>query len=282
MYHDITYLNLLDKVLSEGHSKGDRTGTGTTSLFGPQIEFNLWQGFPLLTTKKINLDTVIKELLWFISGDTNSHTLEAQGCNIWKAWGYSGDDNTIAQGELGPVYGKQWTYWNGVNQLDEVVKLLKNNPDSRRILFHGWNPTVLPDENADHNTNIENGKQVLPPCHLLYQFYVNDGRLSCKTYQRSVDCFLGLPFNIASAAVLTHMLANICGYEVDRLILSFGDTHIYDNHKDVVAIQMSRTANPSPKLFIDSHPETIYDFKLEDFRLEGYNPQPFIKAPVAV
>lgn len=261
------YLDLLDKIMKDGVVKGDRTGTGTKSIFGYQMRFNLNDGFPLLTTKKVHLKSIIYELLWFINGDTNIKYLNNHGVTIWDEWA---DEN----GELGPVYGAQWRRWKTeegkeIDQLANLMKSLKENPDSRRHIISAWNVAYI-------------DKMALPPCHSLFQFYVADSKLSCQLYQRSADVFLGVPFNIASYALLTMMVAKVCGYALGDFVHTLGDTHIYLNHFEQVKTQLSREPRALPKMIIKgSHPD-IFSFKYEDFSLEGYDPYPSIKAPIAV
>ncbi|MGS2717371.1 thymidylate synthase [Eionea flava] len=274
------YLDLLDDILTHGTQKGDRTGTGTLSVFGRQYRHNLQDGFPLLTTKKLHFKSIANELIWFLNGDTNTQWLKDNGVSIWDEWA---DDN----GDLGPLYGKQWTAWptkdgGSINQIDYVVNCLKNNPDSRRILFHGWNVEYLPDESISPQANVEQGRMALPPCHLLYQFYVADNRLSAQLYIRSSDSFLGLPYNTASLALLVHMLAQQCDLDVGEVIVTTGDSHIYSNHIEQVKTQLERQPKSLPKLTFKRKPESIYDYTFEDFVLEGYEPHPSIKAPVAI
>lgn len=274
------YLDLLDDILTHGTQKGDRTGTGTLSVFGRQYRHNLQDGFPLLTTKKLHFKSIVNELIWFLNGDTNTQWLKDNGVSIWDEWA---DDN----GDLGPLYGKQWTAWptkdgGSINQIDYVVNCLKNNPDSRRILFHGWNVEYLPDESVGPQENVKQGRMALPPCHLLYQFYVADNRLSAQLYIRSSDSFLGLPYNTASLALLVHMLAQQCDLAVGEVIVTTGDSHIYSNHIEQVNTQLSREPRALPTLTIKRKPASIYDYVFEDFVLEGYNPHPSIKAPVAI
>jgi len=276
------YLTLLEKILkkAEGKIREDRTGTGTYSIFGPQMEFDLSEGFPLLTTKKVFTRGIIEELLWFIKGDTNSHTLEEKGVNIWADW-------ALENGELGPVYGEQWRSWKTrdgkeIDQLAEAIDLIKNKPGSRRIIVSAWNPEVLPDESVSPQENAANGKQALPACHTMFQFYVEDGALSCKLYQRSADFFLGVPFNIASYALLTMMVAKVCGLKPGNFIHTFGDAHIYTNHIEQVKQQLSRDTKELPKMLIHGNQKSIDDFKIEDFELVNYNPHPVIKAPISV
>lgn len=261
------YLDLLRRIMDEGVIKKDRTGVGTKSIFGHQMRFDLNQGFPLLTTKKVHLKSIIYELLWFINGDTNIKYLKDHGVSIWDEWA---DEN----GDLGPVYGAQWRRWdcgNGktVDQLSNVMDMLKNNPDSRRIIISSWNVAQI-------------DSMALPPCHSLFQFYVADNRLSCQLYQRSADTFLGVPFNIASYALLTMMIAKVCGFSLGDFIHTTGDTHIYLNHFEQVKEQLSRTPRPLPRMVIHGDQKDIFSFKYEDFELVGYDPYPAIKAPVAV
>ena len=261
------YLDLLNRIMTEGAVKHDRTGVGTKSVFGHQMRFDLSAGFPLLTTKKVHLKSIIYELLWFISGNTNIGYLKEHGVTIWDEWA---DEN----GDLGPVYGHQWRSWNSssgkaVDQLSQVIDTISRNPDSRRMLVTAWNPSEV-------------DKMALPPCHCLFQFYVADGKLSCQLYQRSVDTFLGVPFNIASYALLTMMIAQVCGLKPGEFIHTTGDTHIYLNHFDQVREQLSREPRPLPRMIINPEVKSIFDFKYEDFTLEGYDPWPAIKAPVAV
>ena len=274
------YLNLLKDVLDNGTKKGDRTGTGTTSVFGRQIRHNLQDGFPLLTTKKLHFRGIANELIWFLSGSTNTKWLKENGVKIWEEW-------ATDEGELGPVYGKQWTAWptkggETINQIDYVVNTLKNNPNSRRILFHGWNVEYLPDENVSPQENAENGKMALPPCHLLYQFYVADGKLSSQLYIRSSDSFLGLPYNIASLALLTHMLCQQCDLEPGEVVISFGDLHAYSNHMEQIQTQLQREPKTLPQLRFNRKPDTIYDYNFEDFEILGYEPHPHIAGAVAI
>jgi len=274
------YLDLLQDVLSNGVRKGDRTGTGTTSVFGRQIRHNLQDGFPLLTTKKLHFKSIANELIWFLSGNTNIKWLNDNGVKIWDAWATS-------SGELGPVYGKQWTAWptkdgGSINQIDQVVEALKSNPNSRRILFHGWNVEYLPDESVSPQENVQSGKMALPPCHLLYQFYVADQKLSAQLYIRSSDSFLGLPYNIASLALLTHMLAAQTNLKAHEIIVSFGDLHVYHNHKEQIREQLTREPRSLPRLNLNRIPTSIYDYTFEDFEIVGYDPHPHIAGTVAV
>ena len=274
------YLELLEDILQNGEVKGDRTGTGTTSVFGRQIRHNLANGFPLLTTKKLHFKSIANELIWFLSGNTNIAWLNEHGVSIWDEW-------ATPEGELGPVYGKQWTAWptkdgGTINQIDYVVNTLKTNPNSRRILFHGWNPEYLPDESKSPVQNAENGLMALPPCHLLYQFYVANGKLSSQLYIRSSDSFLGLPYNIASLALLTHMLAQQCDLIPHEIVVSIGDLHAYRNHMEQIQLQLTRSPKKLPQLNIVRKPDSIYGYRFEDFQIEGYDPDPGIKAPIAV
>ena len=274
------YLDLLQDILDNGARKDDRTGTGTLSVFGRQYRHNLADGFPLLTTKKLHLKSIINELIWFLSGATNIRWLKENGVSIWDEW-------ATEEGELGPIYGAQWTAWptrdgGSINQIDYVVDCLRNNPDSRRILFHGWNVEYLPDERISPQDNVRAGRMALPPCHLLYQFYVAEGVLSAQLLIRSSDSFLGLPYNTASLAVLTMMLAQQCDLEPGEIIICTGDSHIYSNHLDQVREQLGREPRPLPRLNILRRPDSIYDYRFEDFELVGYDPHPHIAAPVAV
>ncbi|SDR75265.1 thymidylate synthase [Christiangramia echinicola] len=271
-YHD-----LLKHVLEHGAQKGDRTGTGTKSVFGYQMRFDLSEGFPMVTTKKLHLKSIIHELLWFLKGDTNIDYLKENGVRIWNEWA---DEN----GDLGPVYGHQWRNWNSeeIDQIKEIVETLKTNPNSRRMLVSAWNPSVLPDTSVSFSENVANGKAALPPCHAFFQFYVADGKLSCQLYQRSADIFLGVPFNIASYALLTMMMAQVCGYEAGDFIHTFGDAHIYNNHMEQVNLQLSRDPKPLPTMEMNPEIKNIFDFKFEDFILKDYDPHPGIKAKVAV
>ena len=271
-YHD-----LVQHVLKNGNEKGDRTGTGTKSVFGYQMRFNLSEGFPMVTTKKLHLKSIIYELLWFLKGDTNINYLTENGVKIWNSWA---DKN----GDLGPVYGHQWRNWNSdeVDQITEVIHTLKNNPNSRRMLVSAWNPSVLPDTSKSFDENVANGKAALPPCHAFFQFYVADGKLSCQLYQRSADIFLGVPFNIASYALFTEMMAQVCGYQAGEFIHTFGDAHIYNNHIEQLELQLSRECRPLPKMKLNPEITNIFDFNFEDFTLEDYNPHPHIKGTVAV
>jgi len=271
------YLDLVKEVLENGNQKGDRTGTGTKSIFGHQLRFDLSKGFPMVTTKKLHLKSIIYELLWFINGDTNINYLNENGVKIWNSW--ANED-----GDLGPVYGYQWRNWNGdeIDQIKELITTLKDNPNSRRMLVSAWNPSVLPDTTKSFEENVANGKAALPPCHAFFQFYVNNGKLSCQLYQRSADVFLGVPFNIASYALFTMMIAQVCGYEAGDFVHTFGDAHIYNNHIDQVNLQLSRDTKSLPKMEINPDVKSIFDFKFEDFKLVDYNPHPHIKGAVAI
>ncbi|MFM5323700.1 thymidylate synthase [Aeromonas veronii] len=274
------YLELLQDIMDSGTVKGDRTGTGVKSVFGRQIRHNLADGFPLLTTKKLHFKSIANELIWFLSGDTNTRWLNENGVKIWDEW-------ATETGDLGPIYGNQWTAWptkdgGVINQIDYVVNALKNNPNSRRILFHGWNVEYLPDESVSPQDNVRNGKMALPPCHLLYQFYVADGKLSAQLFLRSSDIFLGYAYNQSSLALLTHMLAQQCDLTPHEIIISFGDVHAYSNHFEQIQEQLSREPRKLPELKILRKPDSIYDYKFEDFEIVGYDPHPHIKAPVAI
>ncbi|HCD56746.1 thymidylate synthase [Haliea sp.] len=274
------YQHLLQDILDNGVAKGDRTGTGTLSVFGRQLRHDLAAGFPLLTTKKLHLKSIVNELLWFLRGDTNTGWLKANGVSIWDEW-------ATESGDLGPIYGAQWTAWptrdgGTINQIDYVLHCLRHNPDSRRILFHGWNVEFLPDETMSPQDNARAGRMALPPCHLLYQFYVAEGRLSAQLYIRSSDSFLGLPYNMASLALLTMLLAQQSDLVPGEIIISTGDSHLYSNHLRQVAEQLAREPRALPRLEILRRPPTIYDYCFEDFRLDGYDPHPHIAAPVAV
>jgi len=271
------YLDLIQDILDNGTQKGDRTGTGTKSVFGRQIRFDLSEGFPMVTTKKLHLKSIVHELLWFIKGDTNIKYLNDNGVKIWNAWA---DEN----GDLGPVYGAQWRNWNGegIDQLAMVVEQLKNNPDSRRIMISAWNPSVMPNTSKTFTENVANGKAALPPCHAFFQFYVADGKLSCQLYQRSADVFLGVPFNIASYALMVMMLAQVCDLEVGEFVHSFGDVHLYNNHFDQVELQLSREPKKLPVMKMNPNIKNIEDFTFEDFELVGYEHHAHIKGKVSV
>ena len=261
------YLDLLARVLDSGVDRDDRTGTGTRAVFGHQMRFDLAAGFPLLTTKKLHIRSIIHELLWFVSGDTNIRYLQDNGVSIWDEWA---DDN----GDLGPVYGKQWRHWQApdgreIDQLAELISMIKTNPESRRLMLTAWNPADVP-------------HMALPPCHCLFQFHVAKGRLSCQLYQRSADIFLGVPFNIASYALLTHMIARICGLKPGEFVHVLGDAHLYSNHFDQAREQLSRTPGALPQLVIHRTPDSIDGFHFDDFEITGYGAQPHIAAPIAV
>ncbi len=274
------YLDLMRHVLEQGHRKTDRTGTGTISVFGYQMRFNLAEGFPLVTTKKCHLKSIIHELLWFLQGDTNIGYLKANGVSIWDGW--ATDD-----GDLGPVYGAQWRSWQGadgqvIDQISQLISDIKRTPDSRRLIVSAWNPALLPDTQFSPRENAAQGKQALPPCHTLFQFYVNDGKLSCQLYQRSADIFLGVPFNIASYALLTLMVAQVCDLAPGDFIHTFGDAHLYLNHLEQVELQLSRTPYPMPQMKLNPAVKDIFAFSFADFELQGYQAHPHIKAPVAI
>ena len=271
------YLDLVRHVLDNGTEKSDRTGIGTKSVFGYQMRFDLSKGFPLVTTKKLHLKSIVYELLWFLKGDTNTNYLTENGVRIWNEWA---DEN----GDLGPVYGHQWRNWNNedIDQIKEVVQTLKHNPDSRRMLVSAWNPSVMPDTAKSFADNVANGKAALPPCHAFFQFYVANGKLSCQLYQRSADVFLGVPFNIASYALFTHMMAQACGYKAGDFIHTFGDAHIYTNHNEQLELQLSRTPRSLPTLKINPEKTDLFDFDFSDFIIEDYDPHPHIKGAVAV
>ncbi len=274
------YLDLMRHVLETGHRKTDRTGTGTVSVFGYQMRFNLAEGFPLVTTKKCHLKSIIHELLWFLQGDTNIGYLKANGVSIWDGWATEG-------GELGPVYGAQWRSWQGadgqvIDQISQLIADIKRTPDSRRLIVSAWNPAVLPDTRFSPCENAAQGKQALPPCHTLFQFYVNDGKLSCQLYQRSADIFLGVPFNIASYALLTLMVAQVCDLAPGDFVHTFGDAHLYLNHLEQVELQLSREPFPMPQMKLNPLVKDIFAFRFEDFELQNYQAHPHIKAPVAI
>jgi thymidylate synthase len=274
------YLTLLQDVMQNGVEKGDRTGTGTRSVFGRQLRYDLADGFPLLTTKKLHIRSILHELLWFLSGETNIKYLQDNGVSIWNAW-------ATESGELGPVYGAQWRRWQGADeqvfdQITALVDSLKNNPDSRRHIISGWNVALLPDETKRPWENAEAGLMVLPPCHLLYQFYVAEGKLSASLYIRSNDLFLGNPYNTASLAFLTHMLAQQCDLEVGDIVISIGDAHIYSNHFEQVNEQLARSPGSIPQLIIKRKPASIFDYQFDDFEIVNYEPQAHISAPIAI
>ena len=261
------YLDLMRHVMKEGHDKSDRTGTGTRSVFGYQMRFDLSEGFPLLTTKKLHLRSIIHELLWFLKGDTNIKYLKDNQVSIWDEWA---DEN----GDLGPVYGYQWRSWptpdgRHIDQIQNIIRQIQSNPDSRRIIVSAWNPALV-------------DQMALPPCHALFQFYVAEGKLSCQLYQRSADIFLGVPFNIATYALLTMMIAQVCDLEAGEFIHTFGDAHIYSNHFEQVALQLSREPRSLPQMKLNPAVKDLFDFKFEDFELTGYDPHPHIAGKVAV
>lgn len=274
------YLELMRHVMENGTKKEDRTGTGTLSVFGYQMRFDLSKGFPLVTTKKCHLRSIIHELLWFLKGETNIAYLKDNNVKIWDEW--ATDD-----GELGPVYGKQWRSWQGVDgqvidQISDLVEQIKTNPDSRRLIVSAWNPAVLPDTQYSPKENAAMGKQALPPCHTMFQFYVLGGKLSCQLYQRSGDVFLGVPFNIASYALLTMMLAQVCNLEVGDFVHTLGDAHLYVNHLEQAELQLSRTPFALPKMQINPSIDDIFAFEINDFELTDYEAHPHIKAPIAI
>ena len=280
-YHD-----LVKHILDHGTQKGDRTGTGTLSVFGYQMRFDLSEGFPMVTTKKLHLKSIIYELLWFLKGDTNIEYLKENGVRIWNEW-------ADEEGNLGPVYGHQWRNWNSeeIDQIKEVIETLKNNPNSRRMLVSAWNPSVMPDTSKSFSENVANGKAALPPCHAFFQFYVAPGdpeaedkrpKLSCQLYQRSADVFLGVPFNIASYALFTMMMAQVCDYAPGDFIHTFGDAHIYNNHIEQLNLQLTRELRNLPTIKINPEVKDIFSFKFEDFKLENYDPHPHIKGKVAI
>ncbi len=274
------YLDLMRHIRDTGVRKDDRTGTGTISVFGYQMRFDLEEGFPLVTTKKCHLRSIIHELLWFLKGETNIAYLKENGVSIWDEW-------ATEDGDLGPVYGKQWRSWEGpngevVDQIEEVVGQIKNNPDSRRLLVSAWNPTVLPDTKFSPRENAAQGRQALPPCHCLFQFYVLDGKLSCQLYQRSADVFLGVPFNIASYSLLTLMIAHVTGLRPGEFVHTFGDAHLYLNHLEQVEEQLAREPYPLPQMKINPGVSSLFDFCFDDFELVNYQAHPHISAPVAI
>ena len=274
------YLNLLQDILDRGSRKSDRTGTGTISLFGYQMRFDLSQGFPAVTTKKLHLKSIVHELLWFLSGDTNTRYLNDNGVTIWDDW-------ATEEGELGPVYGSQWRNWitpdgRHIDQVTQLLSDLKSRPNSRRHIVSAWNPAVLPDESLSPRENVAAGLQALPPCHTMFQFHVANGRLSCQMYQRSADVFLGVPFNIASYALLTMMIAQVTGLEPGDFVHTFGDVHIYLNHMDQVQIQMSRKTFPLPVMNLNPQRKDLFAFRYDDFELINYRCHPAIRAPIAV
>ncbi|MDG1386781.1 MAG: thymidylate synthase [Flavobacteriaceae bacterium] len=271
------YLDLIRHIQAEGVEKTDRTGTGTKSVFGYQMRFDLAKGFPMVTTKKLHLKSIIHELLWFLKGDTNIQYLQENGVRIWNEW-------ADEKGNLGPVYGYQWRNWNGeeIDQIKDIIHTLKTSSDSRRMLVSAWNPSVLPDTSKSFAENVANNKVALPPCHAFFQFYVADGKLSCQLYQRSADVFLGVPFNIASYAMLTLMMAQVCGLEAGDFVHTFGDAHIYSNHKEQIELQLSRTPKSLPTMKMNPEIKDLFAFTFEDFELVDYDPYPLIKGVVAI
>ncbi|WP_288131516.1 thymidylate synthase [Microbulbifer sp.] len=274
------YLDLMRHVRDNGTLKSDRTGTGTRSVFGYQMRFDLAQGFPLVTTKKCHLRSIIHELLWFLKGDTNIAYLKEHGVRIWDEW-------ASEDGDLGPVYGYQWRSWptpdgRHIDQISELLHQIKTRPDSRRLIVSAWNPADLPDEGVSPADNARAGKMALAPCHALFQFYVADGKLSCQLYQRSADIFLGVPFNIASYSLLTLMIAQVCGLEPGDFVHTFGDAHLYSNHTEQVELQLSREPHPLPQMRLNPEVRDLFDFRFEDFELQGYEAHPHIPAPVAI
>ncbi len=276
---DRQYLDLLQDILTHGITKGDRTGNGTLSVFGRMFRHDLGQGFPLLTTKKLHVKSILYELLWFIRGDTNIKYLQDNGVTIWNEW-------ATAEGELGPVYGSQWRSWKGhhgesYDQVQALIDGVRTKPNSRRHIINAWNVADLPDESKSPEVNASEGRMALPPCHVMYQFYVAEGKLSCMLTQRSADCFLGVPFNVASMAFLTHMIAQQCDLEAGEIVHSFGDTHLYLNHLVQARLQLTREPRPLPKLIIKRKPKSIFEYVFEDFEIVGYDPYPGIPAPIA-
>ncbi|MBD3822472.1 MAG: thymidylate synthase [Thiotrichales bacterium] len=274
------YLDLLQHIIDNGYDKGDRTGTGTRSVFGYQMRFNLQEGFPLVTTKKLHLKSIVYELLWFLKGDTNIHYLKEHGVRIWDEW-------ATEEGDLGPLYGKQWVAWEKpdgttINQIQEVIDTLKKNPNSRRMIVSAWNPADLPDESISPQENVKQGRMALATCHAFFQFYVADGKLSCQLYQRSADTFLGVPFNIASYALLTHMIAQQTDLDVGDFVWTGGDVHLYNNTMEQAKLQLTREPFPLPKLHIKRKPASIFDYDFDDFEILDYESHPHIKAQVSV
>ncbi len=271
------YIDLIRHIQKNGIKKTDRTGTGTKSVFGYQMRFNLSKGFPLLTTKKIHIKSVIHELLWFLKGDTNISYLQENGVRIWNEWA---DKN----GELGPIYGHQWRNWNseGIDQIKQMIETIKVNPDSRRIIISAWNPSVMPNTSVSFSENVANNKAALPPCHTFFQCYISDGKLSIQLYQRSADVFLGVPFNIASYALLAIMLSQVTGYEPGEFIHTFGDAHIYTNHKNQIKKQLSRSPRKLPKVKLNPKIKNLLDFTYDDIEITDYDPYPLIKGTVSI
>ena len=276
------YLQLMRDVIDNGTDKQDRTGVGTRSVFGRQLRFDLQQGFPLLTTKKIHLKSVIYELLWFLSGSTDNNWLREHGVSIWDEW-------ALPNGDLGPVYGKQWRSWacpdgTTIDQVSELIDMIRTKPDSRRLILSAWNPADLPDESISPQENVQQGRAALPPCHTLFQFYVANDKLSCQLYQRSADLFLGVPFNIASYSLLTHMIAQQCSLDVGEFVHTFGDCHLYQNHltDSIVYEQLRREPKALPTLRMARKPATIFDYEFADFIFDNYDSHPSISAPIAI
>jgi len=275
-----TYLDLMRHVRDDGVQKGDRTGTGTRSVFGYQMRFDLSRGFPLVTTKKVHLKSIIHELLWFLRGETNLAYLHENGVSIWDGW-------ASENGDLGPVYGYQWRNWPSpegqhIDQISELISQIKNTPNSRRLIVSAWNVSDLPDESIAPQANVASNKMALAPCHAFFQFYVADGRLSCQLYQRSADIFLGVPFNIASYALLTMMVAQVCDLQIGDFVHTFGDAHLYSNHMQQVNEQLARQPFPLPSMHLNPDVENIFDFRFDDFELRNYQCHPGIKAPIAI
>lgn len=276
------YLDLLHEVVDHGVDKPDRTGVGTRSVFGRQVRFDLGAGFPLVTTKRIHLKSVIHELLWFLAGSTDNRVLKAAGVSIWDEW-------AAPDGDLGPIYGAQWRSWSCpdgrvIDQLAELIATIRSRPDSRRLVVSAWNPADLPDESQSPQANVAAGRMALAPCHCLFQFYVAEGRLSCQLYQRSADLFLGVPFNIASYALLTHLVAQQCDLEVGAFVHTFGDLHLYRNHinDDIVFAQLAREPRPLPRLHLKRRAPSLFEYRYEDIEVLDYDPYPAIRAPIAV
>ncbi|PAU79921.1 thymidylate synthase [Halovibrio salipaludis] len=277
-----SYLALMRDVIDNGVDRGDRTGVGTRSVFGRQLRFDLGEGFPLLTTKKVHVRSIIHELLWFLRGSTDNRELQQHNVSIWNEW-------ATEEGDLGPIYGKQWRSWqcpdgSTVDQISEVLEGIRNRPESRRLVVTAWNPAELPDESMGPQENVHAGRMALAPCHCLFQFFVENGRLSCQLYQRSADLFLGVPFNIASYSLLTCMMAQQAGLEPGDFVHTFGDVHLYQNHltDDIVYEQLRRTPGPLPELALQRCPPNLFEYREEDFRITGYDPYPVIRAPIAI
>lgn len=274
------YLDLMRHVRDTGTIKSDRTGTGTKSVFGYQMRFDLAAGFPLVTTKKCHLKSIVHELLWFLKGETNTDYLNKNGVKIWDQW-------ASEEGDLGPVYGYQWRSWPAqdgetIDQITQLIEMIKTKPDSRRLIVSAWNPAQLPDETISPQANVAANKMALAPCHTMFQFYVADGKLSCQLYQRSADIFLGVPFNIASYALLTMMVAQVCGLQCGEFVHTFGDAHLYSNHTEQVETQLSRQPGVLPTMKVNPKVDSIFEFTADDFELQNYNPEPHIAAPIAI